>query len=81
MIRLLDVCKNNSQELFENYLELSVGILNEKKLIELIKLYDKNEKYELSASLIQIGLKMNYESFIFYYIDYLLYGKGICLQI
>lgn len=77
MIRLLDVCKNNSQELFENYLELSVGILNEKKLIELIKLYDKNEKYELSASLIQIGLKMNYESFIFYYIDYLLYGKGM----
>lgn len=77
-IRLSNIYKNNLQtEFFEDCLELSSGMLNESFLVKLIHVFDKGHKYSQSNILIQLGINLNYQLFNFYFIDHLLYGKGM----
>lgn len=78
LIRLIYLSKHKSREdLYEKYLNLSVGMLNECLIAKLINLYDKNKKNDYSNILIQFGIKINKKLFMAFYIDHLLYGKGI----
>lgn len=78
LIKLLNILEGKS---FEDYLELSIGMFNEDILTRLIKFYDERKRYDQSNILIQIGIKLNSQLFNAYYIDHLLYGKGIEINI
>ncbi|KAK8857732.1 hypothetical protein M9Y10_016140 [Tritrichomonas musculus] len=67
--------------LFNYYFELSAGILNENLLSDLIIFYDENEKYEQANTLIQIGILINHYRFNTFYIDHLMNGKGMEMNI
>ena len=78
LIRLIYLLKSKSEtSLYEEYLNLSVSLLNETFLVKLIILNDKNKKYDQSNILIQTGIMINYRLFNAYYADHLLFGKGM----
>lgn len=82
LIRLIGILKIKSEtKLYEDYLKLSVAILNEPLLVRLITFYDRKKEFDKSNILIQIGIKMNYRLFNAYYSDHLLYGKGMEINI
>lgn len=82
LIRLINLLKIKSQDkLYKNYLMLSFGIFNESFIAKSIRYCDRKKLYEQSNILLQIGIKINYKLFLFYYIDHLLYGKGMDINI
>lgn len=78
LIRLIYIFKHRSlTDLYENYLNLAVSMLNESLLVKLINYYDINKRYDQSNILIEAGIRLNYKLFNAYYADHLLYGKGM----
>lgn len=76
LVHLINIYKKKSQTELDDTLFLSAGIMNQELLVELIEFCDKNEKYDQSDILIQIGTKINYKLFNFYYGKHLLFGRN-----